>query len=221
MFYYLLGSASRLSNLSLSFFTDSTATWHAASIPVVKASTETGPAHDVSIGAALPTASGLIAKEVMRLSLRQFPVGLELRISLSEAWSTAMRSRYLLTVNILTSNHYEIQDQEGKLMPDLPATLDPLEENAEGQFGAVLIDSYMESFHPFGLYHAPAEVKDGDSVELAVRNYGMTTLYIYVLVMGGLWNIEDLLCADHEVLSFGRRSQDWVARRESNTGGGE
>ncbi|KAI0546335.1 hypothetical protein F4679DRAFT_415148 [Xylaria curta] len=93
-------------------------------------------------------------------------------------------------------------------------------------FGAVLVDSHHKNFHPFGPYfNSPAEVKDGDSVELVVQNYGITTLYIHVLAMGALWDIEKLLYANHEIIApvhfFSGRSQDWVARRESNKGGGE
>ncbi|KAI1120331.1 hypothetical protein F5Y10DRAFT_258642 [Nemania abortiva] len=299
-------------NKTLSFFTDATATWHAAPIPVVKTPTglrlEAGMAHGVSSGdlfainaddpsadpaaaspsslvtvktteihaltsdlelldpntATLPSASGLTATEVTRLSLRRWPVGLEMRIPLSEAWSTALRDRsslnicnldgtneaaVFLNIIILTSDHYEIRDHMGKPVPDLPATLYPLEDNAEfvldvverlvrfyaalelsdqlppesthafrERFGAVLVDSNNANFHPIGPYgNHSALVKDGDSVELVVHNLGTTALYIHVLVMGALWDIEDLLHANHEVIPpfFSDRVEESLVRSMS------
>ncbi|KAI0436945.1 hypothetical protein F4803DRAFT_571747 [Xylaria telfairii] len=305
-------------NKSLSFFTDTTTTWRAAPIPVVKTPTgfrlEAGLAHGVSNGdlfainsngtfsddatrfksnlvtvrtteihsltsnlelldpttTTLPTASGLTATELSRLSLREYPVGLELRIPLSETWLTALRDRsslnichldgtnkatmFFFNVIILTSNHYEIRDEDGDPVPDIPATLYPLEENAEfvldvvehlvrfrliqslsdeplpdstrsfrDQFAAVLVDKHNKNSVPsYGLHlNNILEVQDGDSVELVVQNLGTTTLYIHVLIMGTLWDIEDLLYANHEVIPpvFVENFGDWAANIRSGYDG--
>jgi hypothetical protein len=71
------------------------------------------------------------------------------------------------------------------------------------QFGVSLVASddrnyHSQCYHPNT--HPMALVKDGDSLELVVLNWGLSALYVNVFAMGAIWDVEDLLYANHEVI---------------------
>jgi hypothetical protein len=93
-----------------------------------------------------PALSGLTAVARTRLSLRRFPIRLELRLACSAVWKAALEERASLDVQfvddaepgasfsfyaaITAKNVYEIRDEWNRAIPNLPASPYSLEENA-------------------------------------------------------------------------------------------
>ena len=90
-------------------------------------------------------------------------------------------ARYWDTVNLRDPNHSK----------------NPLRE----QFGASLVASDDRNY--FSLCRRPyskPQVKEGDSLELVVLNWGISALYVHVFVVGASRDVEDLLYANQEVI---------------------
>ncbi|RWA05807.1 hypothetical protein EKO27_g9297 [Xylaria grammica] len=93
-----------------------------------------------------PALSGLTAVARTRLSLRRFPIRLELHLACSAVWKAALEERASLDVQfiddaepgtsfsfyaaIIAKDVYEIRDEWNRAIPDLPASPYSLEENA-------------------------------------------------------------------------------------------
>ncbi|KAI1141532.1 hypothetical protein F5Y05DRAFT_264978 [Hypoxylon sp. FL0543] len=93
-----------------------------------------------------PTSSGLMAVERTKLSLRRFPIRLELGLPCSTVWKAALQERASLDVQfvgdaepgalfsfyvtVIAKDVYEIRDEWNRAISDLPASPYSLEENA-------------------------------------------------------------------------------------------
>ncbi|MCJ1360185.1 MAG: hypothetical protein MMC33_010188 [Icmadophila ericetorum] len=133
-------------------------------------------------------------------------------------------------VTVLSSEHYQIFYRGILYPGEaLPKSMYPLEENAEfvldvleklaiyydtvnscepnhstnqlrKQFGASLVANDDRNYPSLGRDAPKADVKEGDSLELVVLNFGTSALYVHVFVVGASMSIEDLLYASYEVI---------------------
>jgi hypothetical protein len=213
-------------------------------------------------------ASGMTATANTRLTLRRFPVRLELRLPCHNVWEMALQKRPSLDIHytdnanassifkfhvILVAKHcYEICNESNQRIPDLPTFYD-LDENpdyvldivqhlakfkmvenlvnsslAESTnafkelFSVQVVDTMGKEFHPgcrqFGQFYVGCshpecliEVKDGNKVELIVRNKareGGGPLYFHLYSLGSCWEIENLIRADYDVIPPHFSNQD-------------
>jgi hypothetical protein len=93
----------------------------------------------------ISASSGLTAIALTRLSLRRFPVCLDLRLPSKNVWAIALEERRSLNVQfiedaepgtlfsfyvtVISRDHYEIRDKAKQTIPNLPASAYDLEEN--------------------------------------------------------------------------------------------
>jgi len=212
----------------------------------------------------VPNVSGFTATALTHLSLRRFPVRLELRLPCQNVWAIALQERRSLDVKctdnvkpgtpfsfyvaIIAKDSYEIRDESNQRIPDLPASPYDLEENADyvldivehlarfklmeslvnsslkdstnpfkKSFSVQIVTADRKIFHPGCLRLGPfspgcshseclVEVEDGNMVKLVVENKekelkeGGRPLHVHLYGMNSCWEIENLLCADHEVI---------------------
>lgn len=94
----------------------------------------------------ISASSGATATALTRLSLRRFPVCLDLRILSKNVWAMALQERtslnvqyiekleagtlFSLYVTVISKDRYEIRDKSKQMIPNLPASAYDLEENS-------------------------------------------------------------------------------------------
>lgn len=222
------------------------------------------------------------ATPLTRLSLRKFPIRIQLSAPFPDDWETARKERqslniidmnqtleqptsFLVIQNNGTENGYEIRD-ESSIIIEQPSTTHHKTGNPDGildiiehiarfklvknivnkaladpthpfreSFNIKLTNSVGKDFYPgcsqtgwfqSGCSHleCSVEVDDGDRIHLHVQNKGDYNLYVYVLSLGPLWEIEGALHASHavipvsgKVLEKSNNSNDWTRKLKIRT----
>ncbi|KAJ8058425.1 hypothetical protein OCU04_012614 [Sclerotinia nivalis] len=223
--------------------------------------------------------TGWVATPLTRLSLRKFPIQIQLDAPYLVDWETARKEHQSLNIidksqtpkqppSFLViqnnENGYDIKDESSTVIKQPNTThhkrgnpshiLDIIEHIARFKLVSNMVNevlagptnSFRESFNikttnsagnscpecsQTGWFQPTSshrecviEVEDGDRIHLHVQNKGDYDLYVYILSLGPLWEIENALHANHAVIRAPRKpleesnnSNDWKKRLKIRT----